>query len=64
MLLLVLVGFGGLIVDGKSPVKMCDGYQVEIFRDFEKFDYRITYNTKEFDMEIFEKETGTIVATV
>ena len=61
---LVLVGFGGLIVDGKSPVKMCDGYQVEIFRDFEKFDYRITYNTKEFDMEIFEKETGTIVATV
>ena len=61
---LVLVGFGGLIVDGKSPVNMCDGYQVEIFRDFEKFDYRITYNTKEFDMEIFEKETGTIVATV
>ena len=43
---------------------MCDGYQVEIFRDFEKFDYHITYNTKEFDMEIFEKETGTIVATV
>ena len=61
---LVLVGFGGLIIDGRSPVNMCDGYQVEIFRDFEKFDYRITYNTKEFDMEIFEKETGTIVATV
>jgi hypothetical protein len=61
---LVLVGFGGLIIDGRSPIKMCDGYQVEIFRDFEKFDYRITYNTKESDMEIFEKETGTIVATV
>lgn len=61
---LVLVGFGGLIIDGRSPVNMCDGYQVEIFRAFEKFDYRITYNTKEFDMEIFEKETGTIVATV
>jgi hypothetical protein len=61
---LVLVGFGGLIVDGRSPVKMRDGYQAEIFREFEKYDYRITYHDKEFDMEIFEKETETVVATV
>lgn len=60
---LVLVGFGGLITDGKSPVRMCDGYQVEMFKNFEKFDCRIIYNAKEFDMEIFEKETGVIVAT-
>ncbi len=61
---LVLVGFGGLIIDGRSPVKMCDGYQTEIFREFEKFDYRITYNTEEFDMEIFERDTGKVVAMV
>ena len=61
---LVLVGFGGLIIDGRSPVKMRDGYQAEVFREFERFDYRITYSEKEFDMEIFEKETGTVVATV
>lgn len=61
---LVLVGFGGLIIDGRSPVKMRAGYRAEIFREFEKFDYRITYNAKEFDMEIFEKQTGTVVATV
>jgi len=61
---LVLVGFGGLILDGRSPVKMRDGYRAEIFREFEKFDYRITYNEKEFDMDIFYKQTGTVVATV
>ena len=43
---------------------MRDGYQAEVFREFERFDYRITYSEKEFDMEIFEKETGTVVATV
>lgn len=59
---LVLVGFGGLIIDGKSPVEMCNGYRAEIFREFEKFDYRITHNEKDFDMEIFEKETGTVAA--
>lgn len=61
---LVLVGFGGVIIGGRSPVHMCDGYRAEIFRDFENFDYKITYNAKEFDMQIFEKQTGTVVATV
>ena len=60
---LVLVGFGGLRIDGRSPVKMCDGYQAEIFRDFEKFDYRIIYNAEDFEMVIFKKETGVVVAT-
>lgn len=61
---LVLVGCGGVIIDGKSPVKMCEGYNSEIFRDFEKFDYRIFHKKDDFDMEIFEKDSGIIVATV
>ena len=62
---LVLVGFGGLMVGEKCPVNICHGYSTEIFKNFEKFDYRIIRNPgKEFDMEIFEKETGVVVATV
>lgn len=60
---LVLVGFGGVSENGKSPVEMREGYSAEIFRDFEKYDYRILWKGKDFDMEIFEKESGTVVAT-
>ena len=61
---LVLVGFGGIIKDGKLPVKMREGYAPQIFKEFEKFDYRITRTEKDFELEIIEKETGTVVATV
>lgn len=60
---LVLVGFGGLIADGKRPVKMQGNNKPEIFKDFEKFDYKILYEgRRKFDMHIFEKETGNLVA--
>lgn len=61
---LVLIGFGGVIKDNKLPVKMCDGYSPDIFKDFEKFDYRIIRTEKDFELEIIEKETNTVVATV
>lgn len=61
---LVLIGFGGVITDGKLPVKMCDGYSPDIFKDFEKFDYCITHTEKDFELQILEKETSAVVATV
>lgn len=61
---LVLIGFGGVIKDGKLPVKMCDGYSPDIFKDFERFDYCITHTEKDFELQILEKETSAVVATV
>ncbi len=61
---LVLIGFDGIIKDGKLPIKMRDGFAPHIFKEFERFDYRITHTEKDFELEIIEKETGTVVATV
>jgi len=61
---LVLVGFGGVMKEGKLPVTMCDNYSPEIFKEFEKFTYNITYIENDFDLQIIDKETNTVVATV
>lgn len=61
---LVLIGFDGIIKDGKLPIKMRESYAPHIFKEFERFDYRITRTEKDFEFEIIEKETGTVVATV
>lgn len=61
---LVLMGFGGYINDHQCPVKMVEGYDQRIFKDFEKFDYRIEYGQPDWTMHIFYKETGTEVATL
>ena len=60
---LVMVGFGGTIKNGLCPLEMCDGFQPDIFKNFEKYDYTIKWLGKDFEMEIFDKETKTIVAT-
>lgn len=60
---LVMVGFGGTINNGQSPVEMCNRLQPDIFKEFEKYDYRIKWLEKDFEMEIFDKETKIIVAT-
>ncbi len=59
---LVMVGFGGTINNVQCPVEMRDGFQVEIFKEFEKFDYNIKWFEKDFEMQIFDKETKTVVA--
>lgn len=61
---LVLIGFGGVMKGGKLPVNMCDNYSPECFKEFEKFDYRIVYKENDYEIQIFDKETGVIVATV
>lgn len=61
---LVLMGFGGVIRDGKCAVHLCKGFEMESFRDFEKFDYKIIYNEQDFELQIFRRGTGDLVATV
>lgn len=60
---LVLIGFGGNLNNDSCTVEMINEYSPEIFKDFEKFDYRIIWENNDFDMRIFEKETGALVAT-
>ena len=59
---LVLIGFGGVINGDRPPVKMCDNYSVEIFKNFESFDYVITYVENDFELKITEKETQKTIA--
>lgn len=59
---LVMVGFGGIKTDGPCPVEMCNGLQADIFKEFEKYDYRIKRSEEDFEMEIFDKETNMVVA--
>ena len=58
---LVLAAFGGVIRDGLPPIEMCGDFKIDVFKDFEKFDYNIKWGDKDFDLEIFDKETGIIV---
>ena len=60
---LVLIGFGGNLNNDSCTVKMIKGHSPKIFKDFEKFDYRIVWENNDFDMRIFDKETGVLVAT-
>ena len=61
---LVLIGFGGVIHGDEIPVKMCDGLSPHIFKEFERFDYEIIRSKDDFELRIFEKATGKLVATV
>ena len=61
---LVLIGFGGVLKDGRLPITMQGNYKPEIFKDFEKFDYNIIRKENDFELQIIEKDTKTIVATV
>lgn len=58
---LVLIGFGGVLADGKPPVDMCGDYKTEIFKNFERFDY-ITKNKGQI-ISIIDKETNKIIAS-
>ncbi|MBP3279182.1 MAG: hypothetical protein J6M44_09535 [Butyrivibrio sp.] len=57
---LVLLAFGGCYSNGVLPVEMLDGNKVEIFKDYQRFEYRITEET----MEIIDKTNGSIVAMI
>lgn len=60
---LVLMGFGGCWKDGSIPVEMLNGHSVEIFKQFELFDYSIEdLPDNRWRMNIFNTRTGEIVA--
>jgi len=61
---LVLMGFGGYINDHQCPVKMAEGYEQSIFKEFEKFGCTIEHRKQDWTMHIFYKETGIEVATL
>jgi len=61
--LLVMQAYGGHFKDGAVPFVMRDGYRTEIFKEFEKFDFRIGHDEEEHgSIHVFEKATGTVVA--
>lgn len=61
---LVLIGFGGTIKGGKLPVNMLGDNKAPIFKDYEKFDYVVIVKENDFELQIIEKATSAIVATV
>ena len=61
---LVLIGFGGVLKDGKLPVKMQGNNKPDIFKKFENFDYRIIRDKSDFELQIIDTKTNVIVAIV
>lgn len=61
---LVLIGFGGVLRDGELPVKMQGNNKPDIFKNFEKFDYRIIRDKSDFELQIIDNQTNAIIATV
>lgn len=65
---LVLMGFGGCWKNGNIPVRMLNGNDIRIFRNFELFDFRIERPASEngkrsrWIMHIINRETGEEVA--
>ena len=59
---LVLFGFGGVINDDKLPVRMCDGLEPSMFKEFEKFTYKLIKTSCDFELRILNKETKKVVA--
>lgn len=59
---LVLIGFGGVIEGGKLPVTMCEDNFPCIFKEFERFGYRLTYKKNDYELQIIDKETDTVVS--
>ncbi len=59
---LVMMGYGGTIQGGRCPVELKNGYEIEMFKRFENFDYEIEFLKKDWIMHIFNKESGEEVA--
>ncbi len=59
---LVLMGYGGCVENRECPVKLKDGCAIEMFKNFEDFDYAIEWIPKEWIMHIFRKDNGEEVA--
>lgn len=64
---LVLMAYGASYTDGTIPLEMLNGNKIEIFKNFERFDYKIEHYPEnsccgKWTMHIFNKETGEEVA--
>lgn len=64
---LVLMGFGAKLNTGNPPLTMTKDQPLTIFRQHERFDFRIEYTKEVRDgwiMHIFDRNTGEEVATL
>jgi hypothetical protein len=63
------MAYGGYGKDGVIPLKMEDGYSIEIFRDYNNYSYSVEYTGQIsghngcWTMHIFDKMTGIEVAS-
>ena len=63
----VMIGYGGLLKDGRCPVSLKEGCSVEMLRKHENFDFSIKLNPDAYEgweLLIHEKESGETVAWV
>lgn len=61
---LLMIGYGGTIVDNRCPVDVMDGFSTEQFKNFENFTYEIEFTEKDWIMHIFDIRTNKEVARI
>ena len=62
-----MMGYGGVIKDGRCPVSLKDGCSVEMLKQHERFDFSVKLNPDAYqgwELLIREKESGEIIAWV
>ena len=59
---ILMIGYGGVIKENETPVKIADGYSVEQFKDYENFTYEIEFSGKDSVMHIIDIRTNKEVA--
>ena len=59
---LLMIGYGAENNTGKCPLDIVDGYDIENFKEFEKFSYKIEFLEKDWTMHIFDNEINKEVA--
>ena len=59
---LLMIGYGAENNTGKCPLDIVGGYDIENFKEFEKFSYKIEFSEKDWTMHIFDNEINKEVA--
>lgn len=59
---LLMIGYGAVNNTGRCPLDIVDGYDIENFKEFEKFSYKIEFSEKDWTMHIFDNEINKEVA--
>ena len=60
---MVLVGYGGKLIDGRDPVTLQPGCTLEMFKDHRNLDFCLEKEDGDYTMHIFDKRTKWEIAT-